>query len=97
MRRPLILAALLAMAACAPQPVEPDIIGPSYSDAPDQCRASAYQRYIGRSRTELPAKPEGQTWRVTCDTCPVTMDYNADRLNILYNSQTGLITKVQCG
>ena len=88
----LSLAAIgLMAAACAP--VEPMPPG----DGPSQCRADQYQRYIGRNRSELPARPAGETWRVTCTTCPVTMDYNPRRLNILYDQSTGVIREVKCG
>ena len=61
------------------------------SDGPAQCRADHYQRYVGRNRSELPPKPANETWRVTCTTCPVTMDYSPSRLNILYEERTGII------
>ncbi|MFN5618247.1 MAG: I78 family peptidase inhibitor [Brevundimonas sp.] len=41
--------------------------------------------------------PAGATWRVTCTTCPVTMDYNPGRLNILYDRDTGVVREVKCG
>ena len=66
-------------------------------DGPSQCRADHYQRYIGRNRSELPPRPAGEVWRVTCTTCPVTMDYNPRRLNILYDETTGVIREVKCG
>ena len=63
----------------------------------DQCRASEYQNLIGQNRTEIPQAPAGATWRVTCTSCPVTMDYRPDRLNILYDQQTGIVEDVKCG
>lgn len=87
--------ALLA-AACAPIDAdEPTIIAPG--DGGGQCRADQYQRFIGRNRSELPARPAGENWRVTCTTCPVTMDYLPGRLNILYEQSTGVIREVKCG
>jgi hypothetical protein len=90
----LAVAGLLA-AACAPvengdAPMPPD-------DGPSQCKADQYQRFVGRNRTELPPKPAGETWRVTCTTCPVTMDYSPSRLNIFYEQSTGIIREVKCG
>lgn len=87
-----LAAASLLAAACAP--VEPM---PPPGDSPSQCRADQYQRFIGRNRSELPPKPANETWRVTCTTCPVTMDYSPGRLNILYASSTGIIREVKCG
>jgi len=90
-----LAAAGLLAAACAPvenggAPMPPE-------DGPTQCRADQYQRFIGRNRSELPPKPAGETWRVTCTTCPVTMDFNPGRLNILYEQSTGIIREVKCG
>ena len=89
----LAVSGLLA-ASCAPME-EGDPIPPS--DSPNQCRADQYQRYVGRNRTELPPKPADETWRVTCTTCPVTMDYSPSRLNILFDEATGVIREVKCG
>ena len=35
--------------------------------------------------------------RVTCTTCPVTTDYSPERLNILFDAETGIIKEVKCG
>lgn len=91
-----LAAASLLVVACAPvadggpAPTPPN-------DGPSQCRADQYQRYIGRNRSELPARPANEIWRVTCTTCPVTMDYNPARLNILFEEATGVIREVKCG
>jgi len=101
MRKLMILATFattaggLALAACAP--VEGGGGATASGDAPDQCKAAQYQSYIGRNRSELPRQPDGERWRVTCTTCPMTMDYNPSRLNILYDEQTGIIRKMNCG
>ncbi|HYD27114.1 I78 family peptidase inhibitor [Brevundimonas sp.] len=90
-----LAAAGLLIGACAPvdsgdAPMPPD-------DGPSRCKADQYQRFIGRNRSELPPNPANETWRVTCTTCPVTMDYNPGRLNILYEQSTGIIREVKCG
>lgn len=93
-----LLAALggLTLAACAPMDGD---VGPPPppGDGPEQCKASQYRSYVGRNRSTLPTKPPGETWRVTCTTCPVTMDYSPGRLNILYDEATGIIRQVKCG
>lgn len=66
-------------------------------DGPTACRADQYQRFVGRNRSELPPRPADEVWRVTCTTCPVTMDYNPRRLNILFDQSTGVIREVKCG
>lgn len=89
------LAAAGLLGACAP--TEP-VSGPAPGDdAPTQCGADRYQSFVGRTRSTLPPAPAGETWRVTCTTCPVTMDYNPRRLNILFDERTGVIREVKCG
>lgn len=91
----LSLAAAGLLSACAPmedsQPATPPTGGPT------ACKADQYQRLIGTNRSQLPRTSAGETWRVTCTTCPVTMDYNESRLNILYDEATGVIRQVKCG
>ncbi len=94
-----ILTAAAILAACAPMDNEGGNapMTPPATDAPDQCQAAQYRSWIGRNRSELPQPPAGRTWRVTCTTCPVTMDYSPNRLNILYEEATGVIREVKCG
>jgi hypothetical protein len=87
----------LTLAACAPVPVPGSTPGPPPLAGADQCKASQYQHYLGRNRSELPPKPADEIWRVTCTTCPVTMDYISSRLNILYDRASGVIEEVKCG
>jgi hypothetical protein len=82
----------LLAASCAPVPAPT----PPSGDL-TQCRADQYQAYVGRHRNELPAKPADATWRVTCTTCPVTMDYSPSRMNVFYVQSTGIIAEVKCG
>jgi len=91
----LSLAAVGLLSACAPTTGSEPATQPS--DGPTACKADQYQRYVGRNRSELPQTPAGETWRVTCTTCPVTMDYNPSRLNIVYDQATGVIREVKCG
>ncbi|MDI1326314.1 MAG: hemolysin [Brevundimonas sp.] len=104
----LALAATGLLAACAPAPVDNGASTPTPGNnagsspvpPPDgltRCRADEYQRYVGRNRSELPPKPANENWRVTCTTCPVTMDYSGSRLNIFYDERTGIIREVKCG
>lgn len=87
----------LALAACAPAQPPGPTPGPPPLAGADQCKASQYQRFLGRNRSELPPKPADEIWRVTCTTCPVTMDYISSRLNILYDRTSGIIEEVKCG
>ena len=89
------LAATALMAgACAPMESADPMPSP---DAPGQCKADQYQGYVGRNRSELPQAPADATWRVTCTTCPMTLDYNPRRLNILFDETTGVTRQVKCG
>ena len=63
----------------------------------DQCRASDYQDLVGQNRSQIPEPPAGASWRVTCVSCAVTMDYRPDRLNIVYDRDTGVVEEVKCG
>lgn len=91
-----LAAAGFLAAACAPVDDGGSILIPP-EDGPSQCKADQYQRYIGRNRSELPPRPADEVWRVTCTTCPVTMDYSSRRLNILFEESTGVIREVKCG
>ncbi|MFC7379332.1 I78 family peptidase inhibitor [Brevundimonas sp. GCM10030266] len=92
----LSLAAAGLLAACAPT-AGSDPVAPPPEDGPATCKADQYQRLVGTNRAQLPQQPAGETWRVTCTTCPVTMDYNPQRLNIVYDEATGVIRQVKCG
>lgn len=91
-----LTAAGLLIAACAQAPVADSPASPP-SDELRQCKADQYQSYVGRNRSELPAKPAGETWRASCSTCAVTMDFNAQRMNIVYDQATGVIQRINCG
>lgn len=89
------VAAVLALSACATAlPSEPEIID---LDTPGQCKADDYAEYIGRNRSELPARPEGAAWRMICSSCAVTLDYHAGRMNIVYDDDTNTVTRIFCG
>jgi hypothetical protein len=70
---------------------------PPVDAARDQCGLKDAQAFVGKPRTSLPAPVDPSRWRVACTTCPVTMDYRADRLNILFNADTGIVQDVKCG
>jgi hypothetical protein len=105
------LAAGLAMAACSSTPpAEPEPVYPAISAQPppapqpppavaaqDACGAQPLQSLIGRPRTEIPIPVEPDRWRVACTTCPLTQDYRPDRLNILFDADTGIIRRISCG
>ncbi|MFZ5671081.1 MAG: peptidase inhibitor I78 [Pseudomonadota bacterium] len=103
------LAFVLSLAACAspaaaPAPAAdapPIAAAPSEPlpppPPPDSCRASELAWLVGRPRSEIPVPTEPGRRRVTCTTCPVTLDYNPWRLNILFDAETGIVKEVKCG
>ncbi|HYE43643.1 MAG TPA: I78 family peptidase inhibitor [Caulobacteraceae bacterium] len=94
MLRPLAIAAVVALSACASAPdaaehpsVQRDIA----------CGAPDYQYLVGKNRSEIPAAPAGAIWRVHSTEDAVTMDYNPRRLNIVWDAKTGIVKTVSCG
>ena len=91
MRLILAGAAALALAgACAP--VQPVV----NADAPQTCDAAAARSLIG-SHVGAVDFAAGANVRIVCTTCATTRDYRADRLNVRFNEQTGIIERVDCG
>ena len=98
MKYALLISSLALTAACAPVPPPPQIGGPDpIPPENDRCRASVHQGLVGRHRSEIPAAPPGAVWRVSCSSCAVTMDYNPQRLNIVYDDRTEIIQSLSCG
>lgn len=84
-----------APAAVALPPTPPT--SSSSGEPKDQCGLKEAQGYVGKPRTSLPAPVDPSRWRVACTTCPVTLDYRPDRLNILFNADNGVVQQVKCG
>lgn len=109
MRRVMALAGLLALAACStppepaappPPPAAPPALPPAPPPPPpaaDACDARGHQHLVGRPRSEIPTPVNPNLRRVACTTCPVTMDFNPNRLNIFFDAATGIIKEVRCG
>jgi hypothetical protein len=107
MRRAIVLAGLLALAACstgpepAPAPPPPAATAPTASPAPpplaDACNARAHQHLVGRPRSEIPVPLKPELQRVACATCPITMDFEPNRLNFFFDAATGIVKEVRCG
>lgn len=107
MKRALVLGALMALAACstppepAPAVVPPPVAAPPAASPPppeaDACKAGEHQHLVGRLRSEIPVPVKPDLQRVACNTCPVTMDFNQNRLNFFFDAKTGRITDVRCG
>ncbi len=70
---------------------------PSVEVAVDQCGAWELADLIGKPRTEIPIPINPGQRRVYCTSCMVTQDYDPTRLNVMFDSRSGLITEVKCG
>ncbi|MBN8552824.1 MAG: hemolysin [Caulobacterales bacterium] len=94
----LLIAAIFVAGACAPASHPPQIGGPDpVPPENDRCRASIHQDLVGRQHSEIPVAPAGALWRISCSSCAVTMDYNPQRMNIVYDDRSGVIQSVSCG
>ena len=81
-----------------PPPVQaPAQPAPEPETAPDACGAGPLQYLVGRPRSQIPVPVDPSKRRVTCSTCPVTLDYREDRLNIIFDADTGTVLEVKCG
>jgi hypothetical protein len=88
-------AGILALSACVavetpgfdPMPPEP---------APDRCGAAGMQSLVGKDKSVLAAMTFASGTRFLEPGTPITRDYRADRLNVIFD-KTGRIEKVNCG
>ena len=93
-------AALALLAACASPPptVADPPRGPALPPASvDTCRAATYADLLGEDYRSVPAAPEGRVFRVVCTTCPMTMEFNPNRVNFMYEQATGRVVQLTCG
>lgn len=99
----LVLVSLFGCAsppATAPTPMaapEPALVVVAPPPPPDRCGATQQQHLVGRPRTEIPIPIRPELQRVACETCPITQDFNPNRLNFYFDAGSGRITKVSCG
>lgn len=107
MRHAILAAGLLLLAACSTSepaaPPAPVAVAPSAPVTPapqpvaDTCGAKPLQSLIGKPRTEIPVPVKPELHRVLCTTCPMTMDFNPERVDFLFDATTGLIKEIRCG
>jgi hypothetical protein len=103
------IAAGFALSACQASPPEKKAIAKPTADAAtsapksdqpvktDTCGAKTYAWVVGKSKDRIPPAPSGKVVRVVCTTCMMTMDFNAERVNIFFDRKTGLVTRLSCG
>jgi hypothetical protein len=91
---------LAAMTACAAPPAaspEAPAADPQGSQPPAwRCDAEGARSLIG-SHVGAVTFPRNSNVRIACTTCPVTHDYQEDRLNLFFDQETGIIERVTCG
>ena len=108
MRKLATVAGLLALSARAPAPgpaappaptpvAEAPTVPLPPPPEPDSCKAADFKYLIGRNKSEIPVPTDPSRRRVTCTSCPVTMDFRPERLNILFDAETGVVKEVKCG
>ena len=66
------------------------------ASAPDSCGAAALKDLIGQPKSALDGRDLAASTRIIHPGQPVTLDYNAKRLNILIDRK-GRIASLQCG
>lgn len=96
------LIVVLAFAAAAGACSRDGEGGPQHApDAPaaagDLCGATELQWLVGRSRTMVPVRGDFSRRRVTCTTCPDPAEYDPERVNVLYDLDSGVVKEVRCG
>ena len=93
---PPILAAVLLASCQATSIPGADTSSPPPAAA-DTCSSHQFAWLVGQDHKQAPPTAPGKVVRVVCDTCPMTMDYNAGRLNVIYDAKTGVVRKLTCG
>jgi hypothetical protein len=105
-RSSLIALAALGLAGCADY-LAVDEQGHTTAEPPkgaaaapvrgDTCGAGALQYLVGKNKSEAPAPVDPSKRRVYCASCSISKDFRADRLDIVFDQDTGTITAVKCG
>ena len=63
----------------------------------DMCKASQFQKFLGDDLSRFPPTPEDAVWRFACNECAMLSDLQFERLNIMVDQETNLITSIACG
>ncbi len=91
-------AAPLSAPAHPPGPSQPpDHPGPAAPAANTTCEAASLAWLVGKPRSAIPVPVDPNSRRVYCSTCMVTQDYIPGRTDIVFDTETGIITAVKCG
>jgi hypothetical protein len=63
---------------------------------PDSCRMAEFQSLIGKPESEIDRSALPTPSRVVCHDCVITMDFNAQRLNVILGAD-GRVESLRCG
>ena len=63
----------------------------------DSCGAAPLQSLVGHPRSEIPIPLQPDSQRVACTTCPLSQEVRPDRLNFLFDADSGIIRQIRCG
>ncbi|SMO50038.1 I78 family peptidase inhibitor [Paracoccus laeviglucosivorans] len=91
---PVVVMLPLLASACVPEAPATDPIEPP-PVANDTCGANAYLPLIGQQTPNI-SVPANKAYRSYKTGDPVTMDFNANRLNFEHD-KTGKLVRVSCG
>lgn len=98
------LAMMSALAGCAegyyaggPPPAPPSPAPPAHRPPVDTCGAASLQYLVGRPISELPGGYAREYRRVIGQHAIVDQQYIGERLTVVYDEDTGRITRVRCG
>lgn len=92
---PAILAVTFVLGACVPETTETKPVVPPAQAVSDACGASKYQALIGQTNPAIDI-PADQPSRKLTPNSPMTMDYRAERINIV-TDKSGKLVRVFCG
>ena len=88
----------LSAPAHPPGPSQPlDQLAPAAPAANATCEAASLAWLVGKPRSAIPVPVDPSWRRVYCSSCLVTQDYIPGRTDIVFDTETGIITAVKCG
>lgn len=79
-----------------PVPLGTAVVPPATAAGPDSCGAAGLKDLIGQPQSALDGRDLAAATRIIHPGQPVTLDYSAERLNILIDRK-GRISSLNCG
>lgn len=97
--KPLLLASVFALAACqtgGPSGARSESATPVVTDREQECAAAQFEHLVGTSGDAIKESMFPQGTRILRPGMVMTMDYRADRLNVVINEEKK-VDRVYCG